>query len=78
MELQISHSICTKISKKSFLWRKAGRNRKDIADTVRLEKDKDRRGRGMPRSRTYVGRDTTKVFGIKFHGVKMGLTFNYP
>ena len=40
MELQISHSICPKISEKSFLWRKACRNRKDIADVVRLEKIK--------------------------------------
>ena len=35
-------------------------------------KDKDRRGRGMPRLCAYTDRNPTEDSGIKFHGVSQG------
>ena len=40
MELQISHSICTKISKKSILWGKESGHWENIKTALRMERNK--------------------------------------
>ena len=69
MELQISYSICTEVTKKSILRREKERDRSDIKETVRMEENKYNRGRGMPRSCTYASGDTTVDKCIKFYGI---------
>ena len=59
MELQISYSICAEVQKESILWGKETRNRRDTEETVRMEKDKNNRGGGVPRPYTYAHRNTT-------------------
>ena len=69
MELQISHSVCSEVQKKSILQRKKTGGRRNSKNTVQLEEDKNRRGRSVPGSCTYVGRDTSKGGDIKLHGI---------
>ena len=69
MELQISHSVCTEVQKKSVLQRKKTGGRRNSKNTVQLEEDKNRRGRSLPGPCAYVGRDTSKGGDIKLHGI---------
>ena len=48
LELQISHRVCTKVQKKSILWRKKVRNRSDIKRNVQVERGKLNNSRRMP------------------------------
>ena len=54
MELQISHSVCTEVQKKSVLQRKKTGGRRNSKNTVQLEEDKNRRGRSLPVPCAYV------------------------
>ena len=69
MELQISHSVCTKVQKENILRRKKRRNRKNTERIVRMERSKHNRGGGLPRPHTYVGGNTAENECIKFHGI---------
>lgn len=39
---------------------------------MQLEKGEIHRGRSMPRSHTYAGRETDKVRGVEFYGIPEG------
>ena len=69
MELQVSHSVCAEVQKKSVLQRKKTGGRRNSKNTVQLEEDKNHRGRSLPGPCTYAGRDTSKGGGIKLHGI---------
>lgn len=72
MELQISHSICSKVPQESILQGEEGRGRENTEDTLRVEEDKDRRSGGVPGPCTYAAGDTAKGIDIKLHGVLEG------
>lgn len=72
MELQIPHSICTKVPQESILQGKEGRGRKNIENALRVEEDKDCRSGGVPGSRTYAVGDTAEGIGIGLYGVLEG------
>lgn len=72
MELQISRSICTEISKKDILWRKTNRNRKNTAGIMWMEGGNNRGSGSVPGSHTHAHRDTAKDERIEFHGIFKG------
>ena len=72
MELQIPHSVCAKISQAGVLQRKEGSSRENTQATVRIERGKNNRSRGVPRPHTYAGGNTTEVCGVKLHGYLKG------
>ena len=58
MELQVSYSICAKVSTKSILRRKANGDTRDTEETVSMERRGGDRGRDMPGSYPYAGKYT--------------------
>ena len=69
MELQVPHRVCAKVQKENSLQPETGNRREDFEETVRMEGSGDNRGGSLPRPHTYVGGDTAKTLGIKFHGI---------
>ena len=69
MELQISYSICAEVPEESILWREKERDRSDIKETVRMERNQHNRGGGMSGSYTYASGDTTEDKCVKFYGI---------
>ena len=69
MELQISHSVCAEVQKESALQRKKTRGGRNPKDTLRMEKDKNSRGRSVPGPCTYAGGNTAKSIGVQLHGI---------
>ena len=72
MELQVSHCICTKVQETGILWGETAGNRRNTADTVQLEKDKDSGGGSVPRSRAYAVRNTAESISVEFYGIFEG------
>ena len=58
MELEISHSIRSKVQKESILQRKERGSRRNSENTLRLEEDQDCGSRGVARPCAYAGGDT--------------------
>ena len=69
MELQVSYSICAKVSKESILRRKKERNRSDTKEIVRMEEGEYNRGRSVPGPCTYAGGNIAKSIGVQLHGI---------
>ena len=63
------YSICTEVSAKSILWRKARSSRKSITTVVWMKRREDSGSRGVCRSCSYAVRDTTEAVRLKFHGI---------
>ena len=72
MELQIPYCICTKVSAENILPREAERNRRNIAQALRMETGGNHRGRGMPRSYPHVGKYSAKDQRIRIRRVFEG------
>ena len=69
-------NISIKIYKKRILWQKAAGDRSNSKNTLRLEKDKNNRSRGVPGSYSYALRDTAKGSDLKFHGISQGKKYS--
>ena len=69
MELQVSYSICAKVSTKSILRRKADGDTRDTEETVSMERRGGDRGRDMSGSYPYVGKYTAQNERCGIHGV---------
>ena len=54
MELQVSHSICAKISSKSIFRRKKARDKGYTAYAMQMERRRDNRRRSMSRPHTFA------------------------
>ena len=72
MELQVSHRICAEISQEGILRRETARNRRNIADTVQLEKYPDHRSGSVSGSCAHAFGDTAKDIGSSFMGYLKG------
>ena len=69
MELQISHSVCAEVPAQSILQGETSSSRENITATMRVERRKNYRGRGMPKPHPSVCGDTTEDFRVTLHGV---------
>ena len=58
MELEISHSIRSKVQKESILQRRERGSRRNTENTLRLEEDQDCGSRCVRRPCAYAGGDT--------------------
>ena len=63
------YSICTKVQKANNIWKDQSRHRTNIKKIVRMERRRNHRSRGLPRSHTFAGIHTAKDKRIKFHGI---------
>ena len=69
MELQISHSVCAKVSAKGILSGEESSNRKDLTAAMRMERGTDYRSGSVSGAYPYAGRKTTEDGSIKFYGI---------
>ena len=69
MELQISFRVCAKIPDKGILQRETTGSGKDPERAVRVEKDKNSRGRSVPGPCAYALGDTAEILRFKFRGI---------
>ena len=69
MELQISYRVCAKIPEKGILQRETTGRGKDPERAVRVEKDKNSRGRSVPGPCAYALGDTAEILRFKFRGI---------
>ena len=69
---KLPYRVCTEISKESVFRAKEKGDRRDIKNTVQLEKGEDHRSRSVSRSYPHVGGDPTEVFCIKLYGIPEG------
>lgn len=60
MELQVSHSVCAKISKENIIRRKTSGDTRDIKDAVHMERGRNHRGRNMSRPRASAAEYTAQ------------------
>ena len=72
MELQISYRVCAKIPEKGILQREMTGSGKDPERAVRVEKDKNSRGRSVPGPCAYALGDTAEILRFKFVGFLKG------
>ena len=69
MELQIPYCVCSEVQKESFLWGKTAGDRRNTADFVQLEEDKNHRSRSVPGTCAHVSGDSAESGSIELHGV---------
>ena len=55
------HIVFAPKYRRSILWREKERDRSDIKETVRMERNQHNRGGGMSGSYTYASGDTTEI-----------------
>ena len=72
-----TYSICPKVSEESILWGKARRNSRNHKDTMPMERSRNYRRGGVPRSYSSVVKYTSKNEYIRIYGrLKRGKKFN--
>ena len=70
MELQISYSVCPKVSEESILWTKRREAiREIIKDFVSMERCRNNRRRSMPGPHTSISKYTTQNERFELYGV---------
>ena len=67
--MQISYRVCAKIPEKGILQRETTESGKDPERAVRVEKDKNSRGRSVPGPCAYALGDTAEILRFKFRGI---------
>ena len=58
-----------KYRRKVFFWRETRGHRENTEAVMRMEGDRDNRGRSMPGPCAYAGKYTAKDCSIEFHGI---------
>ena len=69
MELQVTHSVRTEISKEGIFWGEADRNPRDTAAIVPMERGRNNRRRSMPRPYTSAVKYSAENKCKQLHGV---------
>ena len=69
MGLQISYSVCAKVSQERNIWAVESRDRSDIKRAVREKGSRDSRSNSMCGPHTHVGKDTSKNVCFQFRGI---------
>ena len=69
MELQVSCSVCAKISQESILRREAIGDRGNTSGVMSVERCRDHRSRSMPRSYPYAVSDPAEDERFGVHGI---------